>query len=292
MLYKAEKNWLSFCSGTVLIIAVFLFSATAAGKQDSLPPAEQSTDPNRPKEPKSADHQHTDPGIADSDTVSDPNWVRPRSDERLKERRRMTEHIRKSYGLKNDDVLNALMNVPRHWFVMRSEQNMAYADMPLPIGHGQTISQPFIVAYMTSLLELDKDKKVLEVGTGSGYQAAVLNEFTPHVYSIEIIKALAEAGEKRLKKSGYKTIKTRTADGYWGWQEHAPFDAIIVTSAADHVPPPLIEQLKPKGKMCIPVGGAFRVQNLMLITKDEKGKVTSQALMPVRFVPFVRSRPR
>lgn len=216
-------------------------------------------------------------------------WTHPRTQERLGQRVRMAKVIEEVYGLKDAQVLAALEHVPRHWFVTESEQRRAYADMPLPIGHGQTISQPFIVAYMTSLQELDSNKKVLEVGTGSGYQAAVLTEFTPHVFSIEIIEPLAQAAAARMKKLGYETVQVKAGDGYWGWQEEAPFDAILVTCAVDHIPAPLIEQLKKGGSMCIPVGSAFRVQHLMLISKDSEGKVTSKSLMPVRFVPLTRS---
>ncbi len=216
-------------------------------------------------------------------------WSHPRSEERLAERKEMVRIIRDRYGLINVKVLEAMQNVPRHWFVTEREQNWSYSDMPLPIGHGQTISQPFIVAYMTSLLELNNNSKVLEVGTGSGYQAAVLTELTPKVFTIEIIEPLARSAAARLKEHGYDTIKVKRADGFWGWKEHAPFDAIIVTAAADHIPPPLIEQLKASGKMCIPVGGVFRIQNLMLIGKDSDGKVTSKSLMPVRFVPLTRN---
>ncbi|KPK76068.1 MAG: hypothetical protein AMJ79_08435 [Phycisphaerae bacterium SM23_30] len=217
-------------------------------------------------------------------------WSHPRTGERISERRQMVSLIRDFYRLTEPEVLEAMGNVPRHWFVTSQEQSRAYADMPLPIGQGQTISQPYIVAYMTNLLELNPDKKVLEVGTGSGYQAAVLTEFTPHVYTIEIVEPLAKAAATRLQRRGYKTIETKTADGYWGWEEKGPFDAIIVTCAADHIPPPLIKQLKPTGKMCIPVGGPFSIQNLMLISKNEAGIVTSQSLMPVTFVPLVRKK--
>ena len=178
-------------------------------------------------------------------------------------------------------------NVPRHWFVPEKKAHLAYTDSPLPIGYDQTISQPFIVAYMTSQLKLDKNKKVLEIGTGSGYQAAVLTEFTPHVYTIEIVEPLARTTAKRLKELGYTTINTRIGDGYKGWPEHQPFDAIIVTAAPGHIPDALLAQLAPGGRMIIPVGRTFSVQNLMLITKDSKGKITKKNLMPVRFVPMV-----
>jgi protein-L-isoaspartate(D-aspartate) O-methyltransferase len=156
----------------------------------------------------------------------------------------------------------------------------------LPIGYGQTISQPYIVALMTELLEAQAGDKVLEIGTGSGYQAAVLNELTPRVYTIEIVKPLYERAVKRLDKLGYKTIQTRLADGYDGWKEHAPFDGIIVTCAAGHVPPPLWEQLKEGGRMVIPVGGVYETQRLLVLTKQEGGKRQSRNVLPVRFVPM------
>ena len=224
----------------------------------------------------------------DSGVPAESSWPRPRSGEHIEQRRQMVNHIRNAYRLEDPAALDAMINVPRHWFVRDREQSLAYADMPLRIDNNQTISQPFIVAYMTSLLELDKDKKVLEIGTGSGYQAAVLNEFTPHVYSIEIIKPLAQAAAKRLKKHGYTNVKLKIGDGFKGWQEHQPFDAIIVTCAPDNIPPALIEQLKPAGKMVIPVGTMFRGQDLVLVTKDEKGEVLTKSLIPVRFVPMVR----
>jgi protein-L-isoaspartate(D-aspartate) O-methyltransferase len=167
----------------------------------------------------------------------------------------------------------------------------AYDDSPLPIGYGQTISQPYMVAEMTRLLDLDADDRVLEVGTGSGYQAAVLTHFTPHVYTIEIVRPLALAARKRLERLGYGVVQCRRGDGYEGWPGDVEFDAIIVTCATGQIPPPLIRQLKPGGRMVIPVGGAFSIQRLMLVRKDAKGDVTSRSLMAVRFVPLLRRDP-
>ena len=248
-------------------------------------------DPNRSSSPDGAGPTDLSE-VVETSLSNDPNWLHPRTEARASERQAMVERIRRAYGFDNEKLLETLQGVPRHWFVRAQEQRLAYADMPLPIGHGQTISQPFIVAYMTGLLDLTAEKRVLEVGTGSGYQAAVLSELTPHVHSIEIVEPLAQVARKRLRDRGYTSVQVLAADGYWGWKQHAPFDVIIVTCAADHVPPALIEQLKPNGKMCIPVGGTFKVQNLMLIEKDADGKVTSQSLMAVRFVPFVRARER
>jgi protein-L-isoaspartate(D-aspartate) O-methyltransferase len=183
-------------------------------------------------------------------------------------------------------VLEAMLNIPRHEFVPENLKPYAYVNRPLPIGHSQTISQPFIVGIMTDLLNINKGSVVLEVGTGSGYQAAVLAYCVKIVYSIEIIKELAEEARARLQRLDYQNVEVRIGDGYKGWQEHAPFDAIIVTAAAAHVPPPLIEQLKPGGRMVIPVGEPLRTQYLTLVEKDDEGKIKMQKLLPVAFVPL------
>jgi len=217
-------------------------------------------------------------------------WSPPRFTARRRERDAMVRVIRR-YGLKDQAVLKAMTAVPRHEFVPRQFSSSAYADRPLPLGYGQTISQPYIVAEMTRQLQLKRNARVLEIGTGSGYQAAVLTEFTPHVYTIEIVKPLADAAEKRLRRLGYTVVNTRHADGFHGWAKHGPFDAIIVTCAAGQIPPPLIRQLAPGGRMIIPVGGVFATQSLMLVTKDKDGKVRSRSVMAVRFVPFIRKDP-
>ena len=183
-------------------------------------------------------------------------------------------------------VLGAISRVSRHLFVPKRYRDEAYENVPLPIGHGQTISQPYVVALMTDLLELKRSDKVLEVGTGSGYQAAILAELSDSVYTIEIIEKLAERSNALFTQLNYKTIHRRAGDGYYGWQEAAPFDAIIVTAAADHIPPPLIRQLKPGGRMIIPVGSRFMVQQLVLLEKDSEGRLTQRQILPVRFVPL------
>lgn len=188
--------------------------------------------------------------------------------------------------VRDPTVLRAMRTVPREKFVLRRYLNQAYADRPLPIGYGQTISQPYIVAYMTEMLKPKKDHVVLEIGTGSGYQAAVLAEIVKQVYTIEIVKALGESARSRLETLKYKNVEVRLGDGYYGWPEHAPFDSIIVTAAASHIPPPLIEQLKPGGRMAIPVGPPLQVQQLLLVEKQEDGKVVQRSVMPVRFVPL------
>jgi len=186
----------------------------------------------------------------------------------------------------SDAVLATLGRVERHRFVPPAQARHAYENRPLPIGHGQTISQPYIVALMTDLVEPAAGDVVLEVGTGSGYQAAVLAELVNHVYTIEIVEALATSAGERLGRLGYDNVTTRLGDGYYGWEEHAPFDAIIVTAAASHVPPPLIEQLKPGGRMVIPVGAQFMTQLLLLLEKDADGKIVTRQIGAVRFVPL------
>ncbi len=215
-------------------------------------------------------------------------WDKPRFGERATERRDMVRSQMERRDITNAAVLDAMRSVPRHEFVPKGLQGRAYDDCPLPIGQGQTISQPYIVAYMTQALALKAGDKVLEIGTGSGYQAAVLAELTPNVYSIEIIKALGDDAKARLARLGYKTVECKVADGYHGWVEKGPFDAIIVTGAAGSVPPPLLKQLKPGGRMCIPVGPPGMLQDLVLVTKDDEGRVRSKSLMGVAFVPLTR----
>ena len=192
-------------------------------------------------------------------------------------------------GVRDSATLAALRKVPRHSFVPTDQVGNSYEDRPLPIGYGQTISQPYIVAYMTEIIKPKPGQKVLEIGTGSGYQAAVLAEIVSKVYTIEIVEELGKQATTRLKNLNYKNIEVKTADGYHGWKEHAPFDAIVVTAAAEYIPTPLKEQLKDGGRMIIPVGSPYMTQQLMLIEKTgDKFRTTSK--MPVRFVPFKRSQ--
>lgn len=186
----------------------------------------------------------------------------------------------------SDAVMTSMGAVKRHELVPQQQSRFAYENRPLPIGYGQTISQPYIVALMTELIQPDTEDVVLEVGTGSGYQAAVLAELVGHVYSIEIIEELATRAKSDLARLGYENVTTRLGDGYYGWKEHGPFDAIVVTAAASHVPPPLIEQLKPGGRMVIPVGGRFAIQTLLLIEKTDQGQVITRQFGAVRFVPL------
>jgi protein-L-isoaspartate(D-aspartate) O-methyltransferase len=199
----------------------------------------------------------------------------------------------RSLGRRHIDapVLEVMERTPRHLFVPPRQREEAYDDRPLPIGYGQTISQPFIVALMTDLLAVEPDDVVLEVGTGSGYQAAVLAPLVRRVCSIEIIPPLGRAAAERLAEGGYANIQTRIGDGYYGWPECGPFDGIVVTAAASHVPPPLIEQLEPGGRMVIPVGGPFATQRLMVVEKQAGGRITTRQLLAVSFVPLTRAAP-
>ncbi len=212
----------------------------------------------------------------------------------VRERQRLVEEIREmsrdfgdfSARPVSEAVLAVIARVPRHRFVPEIELFSAYDNHPLPIGHGQTISQPYIVALMTDLLRLDKQQTVLEIGTGSGYQAAVLAELAGQVYSIEIVEPLASAAALRLHQLGYANIEVRAGDGAQGWPEHAPYDGIIVTAAAEEIPEALMEQLKPGGRLVIPVGGRFDVQRLLRITRRPQGGFEQEYIEPVRFVPL------
>ena len=200
----------------------------------------------------------------------------------------MAVRTERELGGRADDtaVMDVMAKVPRHEFVPEHLRGMAYLNRPLPIGHGQTISQPYIVALMTRLLRMTPGAKVLEIGTGSGYQAAVLGELAARVFTIEIIEPLGRLARERLARLGYGNVEVQIGDGYYGWEEHAPFDAIIITAAASHVPPPLVRQLKPGGRMVIPVGQHFLVQFLTVVDKHPDGSVIMREILPVRFVPL------
>ena len=209
-------------------------------------------------------------------------------------RARLVDSLRgyaRSMGERGDArVLAAMRSVPRHEFVPAAQRDEAYRDYPLPIGEGQTISQPTIVAMMTHLLKPEPGDVMLEVGTGSGYQASVLSRLVGHVYSIEIVEALARRSARRLDELGYDNVTVRHGDGYAGWPQHGPFDGIIVTAGAKHVPPPLVAQLRAGGRMVIPVGSSLGTQELKLIVKDARGRVTSRTITPVRFVSLTREK--
>jgi protein-L-isoaspartate(D-aspartate) O-methyltransferase len=192
-----------------------------------------------------------------------------------------------SRGVEDPATLAAMRAIPRDEYVPEEYRRRAYGDHPVPIGHGQTISQPYIVAYMTEILEPVPGMKVLEVGTGSGYQASVLAQIGCEVYSIEIFEVLATSARERLDRLGFEQVNIRHADGHFGWAEAAPFDAVIVTAAAGFIPPALVEQLKPGGRMVIPVGSVYGIQNLILVRKDNTGEVRTRNLLPVRFVPML-----
>jgi len=210
-------------------------------------------------------------------------------DKYTSERESMVKQQIKYRGITNQPTLKAMASVPRHKFIPSNLIDRAYNDGPLPIGFGQTISQPYIVAYMTAAIDPEKEFKVLEIGTGSGYQAAVLSEIVSDVYTIEIITELYNSASNRLRDLAYKNVICKNADGYYGWEEYAPFDAIIVTAASEYIPPPLIEQLKDGGKMIIPVGSPYLNQTLILIEKQGEDLTTTN-LLPVRFVPFTRGK--
>lgn len=212
---------------------------------------------------------------------------RPRTAERADERNHMVDVQIAARGVEDSRVLKAIRDVPRHWFVPAAEQRGAYYDRPLPIGAGQTISQPYIVAHMTELLDLDAGEKVLEIGTGSGYQAAILSELTDAVYTIEIVESLGLRAAQVFEQHGYTNIHTRIGDGYRGWPEAAPFDAIIVTCAPEDIPQPLIDQLAPDGRLCIPVGpDDGRGQALIVVTRRSDGSLRRETKTAVRFVPM------
>lgn len=213
------------------------------------------------------------------------------ADDRQPERERMLRDQIERRGIEDVATLRAIGRVPRHSFVPESLQPRAYDDTPLPIGHGQTISQPYIVAFMTEAAQVRPETKVLEIGTGSGYQAAILGAISQRVYSIEIVPALAERGAAALRAAGLGRVQVRQGDGYHGWPEEAPFEVIVVTAAAETIPPPLVAQLADGGRMLIPVGPRFGAQNLVLVTK-RGGKVRTRTLLAVRFVPLVRGAGR
>ncbi|MGW8302665.1 MAG: protein-L-isoaspartate(D-aspartate) O-methyltransferase [Desulfobacterales bacterium] len=216
--------------------------------------------------------------IGSADVVSD-------SAEFKKARDHMVRTTIKNRGISDPNVLAAMRTVPRHCFVPQDLLSSAYADRPLPIGEGQTISQPYVVALMTEILQPAKNQRILEIGTGSGYQAAILAQVVKSVYTIEIKEKLYDKANKTLKSLGYRSIKTRHSDGYFGWPEQAPFDAIMVTAAIDHIPPPLLKQLKDGGRLALPLGNPFSYQNLVVVTKKGEDLIVNQ-ITGVLFVPM------
>jgi len=230
-------------------------------------------------------------GIASflSQEIVAQNRNHPGFSERVEERELMVRQGIENYpyqAVEDPKVLQAMRSVPRHLFVPEEYRDLAYRNSPLLIGYKQTISQPFIVAHMSELLELKPEHRVLEIGTGSGYQAAVLGELCKHVYTIEIVAPLGKKATKLLKELGYDHVQVRIGDGYEGWSEAAPFDRIIVTCAPEKIPQPLLDQLIPGGRMVIPVGGQYETQYLVEVTKDKKGRISKKEHYPVRFVPM------
>ncbi|MGA1979000.1 MAG: protein-L-isoaspartate(D-aspartate) O-methyltransferase [Sedimentisphaerales bacterium] len=252
----------------VSLLIVFLFITTVFAE-----PNQTSADANKPK-------------TVEDKRISRPGHTHPAFAELVKEREEMVAEQIQARDVNDPNVLKAMRIVPRHAFIPENVQKQAYGDYPLPIGFGQTISQPYIVAFMTQALELKPDSKVLEIGTGSGYQAAVCAEIAAEVYTIEIVEGLAKNAAEKLKELGYPNVFVRAGDGYFGWPEKAPFDAIIGTAAAERIPPPLTEQLKPGGRMILPYETSRSFQYLVLVTKDDKGNLSRRNVLPVRFVPM------
>jgi protein-L-isoaspartate(D-aspartate) O-methyltransferase len=271
------------------------FDKQSGANQTPMEPNQPAVEPNKtpvePNEPAAKANepnglQPAEPNQINAEKPLRPTHKHPAFTERVQERARMVDWQIEARGITDPNVLTAMRVVPRHAFVRPTEQRYAYADYPLPIGHDQTISQPYIVAFMTEALKLNANSKVLEIGTGSGYQAAVCAEICKEVYTVEIVQELAEAAKKRLKELGYANVFVRAGDGYFGWPQHAPFDAIIGTAAANRIPEPLIKQLKPGGRMVLPYGSTAGSQYLVLITKDNEGHIEKKTIMPVRFVPM------
>ncbi len=288
---NGSQRLVQFALRAAGVAAIVLVFAAAPGCST----AAESPAPAEPKAAAvavaaSAKIEKGDAPSAKADETAEKTWTPPKFTARQKERDRMVKVI-KGYGCTDKAVLAAMAAVPRHEFVPRSVRSEAYIDSALPTAHGQTISQPYMVAEMTRLLRVKAGAKVLEIGTGSGYQAAVLTHFTPRVYTIEIVKPLAVTAAKRLKRLGYDPVKVRHGDGHFGWPEEAPFDAIIGTAVAGKVPPALIEQLKVGGRMVIPIGPTHGIQRLMLVEKDAPGVVRQRSIMLVRFVPMLHKDP-
>ena len=281
-----NKKWMYvvLCLLILPVLFAIIFIVNGATESEAVFAAQdKEADANQgPAEP----NRTAEPNDPNDKRPLRPAHKHPAFAERKKERTRMVALQIQARDVKDPNVLKAMRIVPRHAFVRPTEKRYAYADSPLPIGLDQTISQPYIVAFMTEALKLKPNSKVLEIGTGSGYQAAVCAEIAQRVYTIEIVEELAKTAKKRLKELGYPNVVVRFGDGFFGWKEHAPFDAIIGTAAAGRVPEPLIEQLKPGGRMILPYGKPWGFQYLVLITKDKKGKLHRSNVMPVRFVPM------
>ncbi len=270
---KPFRKWIYLFPLLLLLIVIFFTISAGKSPLKEKQPAEANTPPEQKQKGK-------------DDKPSRPQHSHPAFKERIRERERMVADDIAGRDINDPNVLKAMRLVPRHAFVRDREQDLAYADYPLPIDFGQTISQPYIVAFMTQALKLKADSKVLEIGTGSGYQAAVCAEIAAEVYTIEIVEGLAKSAKERLEKLGYPNVFVKAGDGYFGWPDKAPFDAIIGTAAAERIPSPLLEQLKPGGRMILPYETDLGFQYLVLITKDRKGNLSRENVLPVRFVPM------
>jgi protein-L-isoaspartate(D-aspartate) O-methyltransferase len=268
----------------LLALSIILLRLNTTGAPNTILAGPQGELQGEPE--KAPEQEPEDPNDPNDKRLIRPLHKHPAFAERLEERAAMVSRQIEARAVKDPNVLKAMRVVPRHAFIRPAEQRYAYADSPLPIGLDQTISQPYIVAFMTEALKLNHDSKVLEIGTGSGYQAAVCAEIVKEVYTIEIVEELAKSAKKCLKELGYPNVFVRAGDGFFGWKEHAPYDAIIGTAAAGRVPEPLLEQLKPGGRMILPEGSPWGDQYLILIAKDKEGRLRRKNVMPVRFVPM------
>ena len=282
------KKWMYVALCLLIVPALFtiIFTVNCAKEPEPVVASQDTeADTNQaPAEPnRQPEQEQKDPN---DKKLLRPDHKHPAFAERIEERTKMVAWQIQARDVKDPNVLKAMRVVPRHAFVRFSEQRYAYTDHPLPIGFDQTISQPYIVAFMTEALQLKPNSKVLEIGTGSGYQAAVCAEIAQQVYTIEIVEGLAKRAKKCLKELGYPNVFVRFGDGFFGWPDAAPFDAIIGTAAAGRIPEPLLEQLKPGGRMILPYGRPWDFQYLVLITKDQKGNISTKNVMPVRFVPM------
>jgi protein-L-isoaspartate(D-aspartate) O-methyltransferase len=274
---KRLFDYLTFLLFLVLLISVF---TAVSSKGPAVIFASENNSDKQKADPNQTPPDPNDQQKTEDKKPSRPLHKHPAFGQRMKERIKMVNRQIRSRDVRDPNTLAAMQMVPRHSFVRPGQQRQAYNDHPLPIGLGQTISQPYIVAFMTEALNLKPGSRVLEIGTGSGYQAAVCAEIAKEVYTIEIVEPLAKSAKKLLKELGYPNVFVRAGDGYFGWPEKAPFDAIIGTAAAGRIPEPLMEQLKPGGRMILPHGREWGLQYLVLITKDEKGKVSRKNVMP------------
>lgn len=277
------KKWIYVALFSLILLVLFaIFIAHITSIRPELTFASENDEAGANERSADANEQ----AGKEDEKVARPDHNHPAFAERVDERKRMVDRQIRARDVKDPNVLKAMRIVPRHAFIPRRRQRYAYGDHPLPIEHNQTISQPYIVAFMTDALRLRPNSKVLEIGTGSGYQAAVCAEIAREVYTIEIVEGLAKSAKELLKKLGYPNVFVKAGDGFFGWPEKGPFDAIIGTAAAKRIPEPLLEQLKPGGRMIIPTGSTYGFQYLVLVTKDKEGKIHKSRVMPVRFVPM------